>query len=156
MSLPEIKIINAINSAIPMPLTIYATLRGIGRRMIASIVKKRGQKDKKSVAQMNTVKSLASSIFNYIIYFIIVTVTLSIFGVNVSSILAVAGVGGIAISFGAQTLVKDIMSGMFIWMEGTITAGDVVKINDLAGTVESIAIRTTSIACSRVLVETSS
>ena len=117
----------------------------IGRRMIASIVKKRGQKDKKSVAQMNTVKSLASSIFNYIMYFIIVTVTLSIFGVNVSSILAVAGVGGIAISFGAQTLVKDIISGMFIWMEGTITAGDVVKINDLAGTVESIAIRTTEV-----------
>jgi hypothetical protein len=83
--------------------------------MISSIVKKRGQKDKKTAAQMNTVKSLASSIFNYIMYFIIVTVTLSIFGVNVSSILAVAGVGGIAISFGAQTLVKDIISGMFIW-----------------------------------------
>ncbi len=117
----------------------------IGRRMISSIVKKRGQKDKKTAAQMNTVRSLASSIFNYIMYFIIVTVTLSIFGVNVSSILAVAGVGGIAISFGAQTLVKDIISGMFIWMEGTITAGDVVNINGLSGTVESIAIRTTEV-----------
>ncbi len=128
-------------------LTIFVgvIILRIGRLMISSIVKKRGQKDKKTAAQMNTVKSLASSIFNYIMYFIIVTVTLSIFGVNVSSILAVAGVGGIAISFGAQTLVKDIISGMFIWMEGTITAGDVVNINGLAGTVESIAIRTTEV-----------
>ena len=115
----------------------------VGRRMIASIVKMRGLKNKKTAAQMSTVKSLVTSIFNYIMYFIIVTVALSMFGVNVSSILAVAGVGGIAIGFGAQTLVKDIISGMFIWMEGSISVGDVVSINDLAGTVESIAIRTT-------------
>ena len=115
----------------------------IGRRMIQSIVKMRGQKAMKTAAQMNTLKSLVTSIFNYIMYFIILTIALSIFGVNVSSILAVAGVGGIAISFGAQTLVKDIISGMFIWMEGSIAVGDIVNINGLAGTVKSIAIRTT-------------
>ena len=115
----------------------------VGRRMIASIVKMRGQKGMKSIAQMNTVKSLVTSIFNYIMYFIIVTIALSIFGVNVSSLLAVAGVGGIAISFGAQTLIKDIISGIFIWIEGSIAVGDIVNVNGLAGTVESIAIRTT-------------
>ena len=115
----------------------------IGRRMIASIVRMRSQKGVHTVQQVSTIKSLATSVFNYIMYFIIVTVVLSILGVNVTSILAVAGVGGIAISFGAQTLVKDIISGMFIWMEGSITVGDVVDINNLSGTVESIAIRTT-------------
>ena len=115
----------------------------IGRRMIASIVRMRSQKGVHTVQQVSTIKSLATSVFNYIMYFIIVTVVLSILGVNVTSILAVAGVGGIAISFGAQTLVKDIISGMFIWMEGSITVGDVVTINDLSGVVESIAIRTT-------------
>lgn len=115
----------------------------VGRRMIASIVKMRGQKGMKSIAQMNTVKSLVTSIFNYIMYFIIITIALSIFGVNVSSLLAVAGVGGIAISFGAQTLIKDIISGIFIWIEGSIAVGDIVNVNGLAGTVESIAIRTT-------------
>ena len=114
----------------------------VGRRMIASIVRMRSQRGH-TVQQISTVKSLATSVFNYIMYFIIVTVVLSILGVNVTSILAVAGVGGIAISFGAQTLVKDIISGMFIWMEGSITVGDVVTINDLSGVVESIAIRTT-------------
>jgi len=115
----------------------------IGRRMIASIVRMRGQKSMQSVHQISTLKSLVTSIFNYIMYFIIATIVLSIFGINVTSLLAVAGVGGIAIGFGAQTLVKDIISGMFIWMEGSISVGDVVTINDLSGVVESIAIRTT-------------
>ena len=79
----------------------------------------------------------------YTSYFIIITVVLSIFGVNVSSILDVAGVGGIAVGFGAQTLVKDVISGFFIWMEGSISVGDIVDINGLTGEVESIAIRTT-------------
>lgn len=117
----------------------------VGRKMISSIVRMRGQKSSKTVQQINTVKSLVTSIFNYIVYFIIVTIVLSTFGVNVSSILTVAGVGGIAISFGAQTLVKDIISGIFIWMEGSIAVGDVVNINDLSGVVESIAIRTTKV-----------
>ena len=107
----------------------------VGRRMVASVVKMRGQKSMKSAAQLSTVRSLVTSIFNYIMYFIIITVTLSIFNVNVSSLLAVAGVGGIAISFGAQTLVKDIISGIFIWLEGSIAVGDVVTINSLSGVV---------------------
>ena len=131
-------------------MTVLAIFIGIillrvGRRMIASIVHMRGQKGQKTVQQVSTIKSLVTSIFNYIMYFIMITVALSIFGVNVSSILTVAGVGGVAISFGAQTLVKDIISGMFIWMEGNVAVGDIVRINDLAGTVESIAIRTTTV-----------
>lgn len=126
-----------------LAIFIGCILIRIGRRMIGSIVKMRGQKGMKSVPQMNTLKSLVTSIFNYIMYFIIVTIALSIFGVNVSSLLAVAGVGGIAISFGAQTLIKDIISGIFIWIEGSIAVGDIVNVNGLAGTVESIAIRTT-------------
>lgn len=126
-----------------LAIFIGVILIRVGRRMISTIVRMRGQKDMKSVQQIGTVKSLVTSIFNYIMYFIIVTIVLSIFGVNITSILAVAGVGGVAISFGAQTLIKDIISGMFIWMEGMISVGDVVTINSLSGVVESIAIRTT-------------
>ena len=114
-----------------------------GRRLILSLVRMRGQKGTQNIHQVDTFRSLITSIFNYIMYFIIVTVVLSLFGVNVSSILTVAGVGGIAISFGAQTLVKDVISGLLIWGEGSISVGDVVDINGLQGTVESIAIRTT-------------
>ena len=61
------------------------------------------------------------------------------------SMIAVAGVGGVAIGFGAQTLVKDVISGIFLWVEGNITVGDIVEVNGLSGEVEAIAIRTTTI-----------
>ena len=117
----------------------------LGHRMIESIVRARGQRAMRNPQQVKTLRSLVNSIFSYIMYFIIITVVLSVFGVNVSSLLTVAGVGGVAISFGAQTLVKDIISGLFIWSEGSIAVGDVVDINGLQGEVESIAIRTTTI-----------
>lgn len=117
----------------------------LGHRMISSIIKARNQKLVRNPQQVNTLRSLVNSVFSYIMYFIIVTLVLSVFGVNVSSLLAVAGVGGVAISFGAQTLVKDIISGLFIWSEGSISVGDVVDINGLQGEVEAIAIRTTTI-----------
>lgn len=124
---------------------VLAILLRVARRMIASIVRVRGQRSQKSPQQMTTIKTLAISIINYVAYFIMITLVLSIFGVNVSSLLAVAGVGGIAIAFGAQTLVKDVISGLFIWIEGSISIGDIVDINGMQGEVESIAIRTTII-----------
>ena len=117
----------------------------LGRHMIEKLVKNRALRVAKNTHQVNTLKSLLTSAFNYIMYFIILTVVLSLFGVNVSSILAVAGVGGIAIAFGAQTLVQDVISGLFIWGEGSITVGDVVDINGLQGEVEAVSVRTTVI-----------
>ena len=122
---------------------IGCILLKVGRAMIGRVVRKRGTRGARTVQQVDTLRALVSSIFSYIVYFIIATLVLSVFGVDVTSILAVAGVGGIAISFGAQTLVKDIISGLFIWIEGSIAVGDVVSINGMDGTVESIAIRTT-------------
>ena len=117
----------------------------IGKGLISRLVRRRGDKGTQTAQQMKTLRSLLSSTYSYIVYFIMATVVLSLFGVNVSSLLAIAGVGGVAISFGAQTLVKDVISGLFIWAEGSIAVGDWVSINDLEGTVESIAIRTTVI-----------
>ncbi len=69
-------------------------------------------------------------------------VTLSELGVNIGPLLAGAGVIGVAIGFGSQTLVKDFLTGLFIVLENTIAIGDVVKIGDHSGVVEAISIRT--------------
>ena len=124
---------------------IGAIIIRLGHRMIRSLVKSRGQRLLKSAHQVDTLRSLITSVFNYLMYFIIVTVVLSMFGVNVTSILTLAGVGGVAIAFGAQTLVQDVISGLFIWGEGGISVGDIVDINGLQGEVEAIAVRTTVI-----------
>ncbi len=115
------------------------------RAIIKGIFSGRGQRDPVKARKARTTGFLASSIFSYVMYFIIIGVVLYLFGVDVRSIFTAVGVVGIAISFGAQTLVKDIISGLFLWGEGNLTVGDVVTINNVSGTVEAITIRTTSL-----------
>jgi small conductance mechanosensitive channel len=67
---------------------------------------------------------------------------LSQIGIDIGPLLAGAGIVGLAVGFGAQTLVKDIITGMFILLENQIAVGDVVKIKDYAGLVEALTIRT--------------
>ena len=117
----------------------------VGKAIIRRAVRRRDRKSPNAVHKADTRRSIISSIFNYLMFFIMATVILRLFGVDVTSILAAAGVVGVAVAFGAQTLVKDVLSGLFIWGEGSLAVGDVVTINDLSGTVESVSIRTTSI-----------
>lgn len=119
----------------------YVLLR-VGRAVIARTLRKKEGRGRNQ-QQRETFRALVESVFNYLMYFIIGTVVLSIFGVNVSSIIAVAGVGGIAIGFGAQTLVKDIISGVFLWAEGNVAVGDTIVVGGMTGKVESISLRTT-------------
>ena len=118
----------------------------VGRRLIKRIagrMEKGGSRPKKETLPAKTIQSLLLSVFNYIMYFIIALTVLSLMGVDVSSLLAVAGVGGVAISFGCQTLVKDVVSGLFLWVDGHIKVGDVVTVAGQTGTVESMSMRTT-------------
>ena len=66
---------------------------------------------------------------------------LSEIGVNLAPILAAAGIGGLAIGFGAQNLVRDVITGFFILLEDHIRVGDVVKVGEFAGVVENITLR---------------
>ncbi len=117
----------------------------IGKLIIAGFARRNGKKNPVAARRSETFRSIISSVFSYIMFFIIAALILHFFGVDVTSLLAAAGVVGIAIAFGAQTLVKDILSGLFIWSERSMTVGDLVSINGVDGTVESITIRTTSI-----------
>ena len=117
----------------------------LGKMIIRKAVRRRSRNNPAAVHRADTRRSIITSIFNYIMFFVMATVILRLFGVDVTSILAAAGVVGVAVAFGAQTLVKDILSGLFIWGEGSLAVGDIVTINDLSGTVESISIRTTTI-----------
>jgi moderate conductance mechanosensitive channel len=69
---------------------------------------------------------------------------LSEFGMNIGPLLAGAGVLGLAISFGSQKLMQDLITGFFMLMENQIAMGDVIKIGDSTGTVEAISVRTVS------------
>lgn len=92
-----------------------------------------------------TLKSLIKSIIHYTLYFLAGMMILEEFNFPISSILAGAGILGLAIGFGAQNLVRDVISGFFILFENQFSVGDHVKIDDIEGIVEEIGLRTTII-----------
>ncbi|HLT57142.1 MAG: mechanosensitive ion channel family protein [Limnochordales bacterium] len=90
-----------------------------------------------------TVASLIKSLAFYTIYFIAGVMVLDQLGINTASLLAAAGVAGLAIGFGAQNLVKDVVSGFFILFEGQFQVGDYITTAGVSGIVEATGLRTT-------------
>lgn len=101
--------------------------------------------EKKGTKQSLTLKGIASTVIKYLMYFFVVTAVLDIFGISFSSIIAVAGIGSVAIGFGAQSLVKDVITGAFILFEDQFAVGDFVELQGKTGTVEKVGLRTTLI-----------
>lgn len=93
----------------------------------------------------NTIKEIIKKTVKYILYFIGIVMILDMFNINTSSILATAGIGGLAIGFGAQSLVKDIITGFFILFEDQYAVGDYVKIESFEGVVEELGLRVTKL-----------
>ena len=90
-----------------------------------------------------TLFTVFSSLAKYVIYFITLVSVLEVFGVPSGSVVAIASVGSVAVGFGAQALVKDIISGLFILTENQYNVDDVIEIADYTGTVEEMSLRTT-------------
>lgn len=93
-------------------------------------------------ARAKTLLPLLRKALLIVVTTIVSFIVLSEIGVNIGPLLAGAGVVGLAIGFGSQTLVKDVITGVFILAEDQFAVGDVVRVNDKAGLVEEITIRT--------------
>tara|TARA_B100000029_G_scaffold351654_1_gene344142 strand:- start:3473 stop:4369 length:897 start_codon:yes stop_codon:yes gene_type:complete len=118
-----------------------------GWKGISSLIKKKlnSLEDSKNEAQSQRIDTLFRILKNFIsIAILIVTVMLILaeLGIEIGPLIAAAGVVGLAVGFGAQTLVKDIITGLFIILEGQITIGDIVEVAGHSGRVEAITIRT--------------
>jgi small conductance mechanosensitive channel len=88
-----------------------------------------------------TIGSLIDSAAQYIVWPVAAIMALSELGVDVGALLATAGVAGIAIGVGAQTLVKDVINGIFLLFDDLIHVGDIVTVGGTTGTVEEIGVR---------------
>ena len=107
-------------------------------------------KIKSNEKRSETLHKLIRSAIRYTIYFIAFFQILSTLGINTTSIVASAGIASVAIGFGAQSLVKDIISGFFIILEGQFDVGDEVKLYNQAafiagGSVMSLGLRSTKV-----------
>ena len=92
-----------------------------------------------------TINTMCFSLIKYVIYFIAACQILVTFGVSITSIVAIGGAVSVAIGLGAQDLIHDVLTGLFLLMEDQIGIGDFISVEGCSGKVESIGIRTTSI-----------
>lgn len=93
--------------------------------------------------RMNTVGNVLAGMARVAIGVVVLLLVLGEIGVNLAPLLAGAGIAGVAIGFGAQSLVKDFLSGLFILLEDQYGVGDVINLGEVTGTVEDLTLRVT-------------
>jgi small conductance mechanosensitive channel len=95
--------------------------------------------------QLRTAAGVIGSVGTFVIVFLALMQILPVLGVNMGPLLASAGVAGLAIGFGAQTLVHDVINGFFILLENQYAVGDVVRVAGVKGTAEAMTMRNTTL-----------
>jgi small conductance mechanosensitive channel len=124
------------NGKIP---ALLRPLRERSPQSLASLVSDRRSQRAK------TIGSVLQSIVSFVIWGLAVVLVLGDLGFNLTPIIASAGVIGVAVGFGAQNLVKDFLSGIFMLLEDQYGVGDVVDLGEATGTVESVGLRVTTV-----------
>ncbi|WP_264737048.1 mechanosensitive ion channel family protein [Cytobacillus firmus] len=123
----------------------FLIVKSAGNKIIHKSFEGIGRKERISPGRSKTLQSLAKNIFSYVLIFIFAVTILQIFGIKATAILAGAGVVGLAVGFGAQGLVSDVVTGFFILLERQIDVGDYVTTGSYSGIVEQIGLKTTQI-----------
>lgn len=141
------------------PLRIFTVLvaawisHSIGHRAISRAVNKLATTDlmpgpgfaKRQAERARTTGSVLTSILKAVIWIIALGMILGEFGFNLGPVIASAGIIGVAIGLGAQTLVRDILSGIFMLIEDQYGVGDQIKVLEIEGVVEKVGLRITTI-----------
>lgn len=118
----------------------------LSNKIIDRTFKDKGKKNYlMNTKRAETIGQILKKIVKYVLYFIGALMILEMFNVNTTSILATAGVGGLAIGFGAQSLVKDVITGFFIILEDQFSVGDYIQVLSFEGVVEELGIRVTKL-----------
>jgi small conductance mechanosensitive channel len=97
------------------------------------------------VQRARTLGPLLTSISRYLVGFVIGVIILQQIGIDVRTLIVSAGVAGLAIGLGAQSLIRDVVSGFFLLFENLIAVGDVVEVGPHTGVVEAVGLRVTKI-----------
>lgn len=120
-------------------ITSGARKNGNGKALAASLNPER------LVLRAKTLGSVLSNFITWSIYIIAATMLLSELGVAVGALIAGAGILGAALGFGAQNIVRDLLSGLFIVFEDQYGIGDKVDLGEASGVVESVGLRITQV-----------
>ncbi|WP_066150779.1 mechanosensitive ion channel family protein [Halalkalibacter krulwichiae] len=123
----------------------FLIAKSIGNRLISGSFSKMEQQRGMSPGRVKTLAKLTTNAFSYVLIFVFITIIISIFGLDATGLIAGAGVVGLAIGFGAQGLVSDVVTGFFLLLERQIDVGDYVTTGGVDGIVEQVGLRNTQI-----------
>ncbi|WP_416202867.1 mechanosensitive ion channel family protein [Fictibacillus phosphorivorans] len=126
-------------------IVMFLVIRSIGRRVINRMFDKAATHRKMSSGRIITLQKLVVNLFSYVLIFVFAGIIFKQFGLEIGTLIAGAGVVGLAIGFGAQGLVSDVVTGFFILLEKQMEVGDYVTIGGVDGIVEEVGLRTTHI-----------
>ena len=124
-------------------LVLIRLLRAVTGKIVALHIRKAPPGFR--AQQVRTLAAVTSSVGIFVITFVAGLEILSLLGINLGPLLASAGIAGLAIGFGAQTLVKDVINGFFILLENQYDIGDNIRVAGVKGTVEAMNMRSTSL-----------
>lgn len=133
------KIIIDIVITVVITFALLKTISTFFTTFVKKIVAKTSDMD--TIKRLRTTKIVLISISDVVLIAMALLHILDTVGINIKPILATAGVLGLAVSFGAQTSIEDIICGLALLFEGQLRVGDVVKIQNILGTVEKINLR---------------
>ena len=132
-----------IAGALLLTVIAYRALSHLIDRLLSPL---EGAADYSQKAQRaRTLGPLLKSAALYLLAFLALVVVLREVGIDIQAILVSAGVVGLAIGLGAQSLIKDVITGFFLLFEGLIGVGDVIEVGSRTGTVEAIGLRVTKL-----------
>jgi small-conductance mechanosensitive channel len=137
---------NGLRIAVVIILSILLIRFGrmVSKRILARITE-RQEWDDEQRKRIDTLTQIVINTLTIVIVVMAVMIILGQIGINVGPVLAGAGVLGLAIGFGAQSLVKDVITGFFILLDNRINVGDVIQAAGVSGLVESINLRVTTL-----------
>jgi Small-conductance mechanosensitive channel len=119
------------------PLRDRAGLGNLGSLLEGAVASERRRQRAEAVG------AILRSIVSFAVLSLAFVLVLGELGINLAPIIASAGIVGVAVGFGAQSLVKDFLAGVFMILEDQYGVGDVIDVSDASGTVESVGLRTT-------------
>lgn len=126
-------------------LLAYWIIRRIGRKILDRTFNNVLHRQDITEGRALTLHRLAENIFSYALVFILAATLFSVLGIPVASLIAGAGIVGLAVGFGAQGLVSDVVTGFFLLLEKQIDVNDYVTVGNFDGVVEAVGLRTTQI-----------
>ncbi|MBM3813599.1 MAG: mechanosensitive ion channel family protein [Acidimicrobiia bacterium] len=124
-------------------LVLNRLIRGVWLFFVRALQDRDGRRDRELEKQATTIAGILRKTATVVVYAFALVMMLKELGFDVAPLIAGAGVLGLAVGFGAQNLVRDVIAGFFIILENQIRVGDIAVINDTPGKVEEINLRTT-------------